>query len=65
MPNFFDEKNPDCNHLKGAQNTFVPKNCSLNVGEIDTFSQFHLHFMSIFCANFFFSKKLQTQTINT
>ena len=31
-----ENTNPNCKHIKVAQNSFVQKSCSQNVGEIDT-----------------------------
>jgi len=43
---------------------FVQKIRTYNVDEIDTYSEFHQHFTSNFCANFLLLKKLQTQTVS-
>jgi len=39
------------------------KELFFDVDEIDTFSQFHQHFMSSSFENIFFPKKLQNQTL--
>jgi len=40
--------NANCKHLKALQNYFVQKSCSQNVGDIDTWSRNHQHFMCSF-----------------
>ncbi len=45
------------------QNTFLRKSYLLNVGKIDTWSQFHQHFKSRICTHILLPKKLQSQII--
>jgi len=46
---------------KNCTNALVQKSFLKNVGEIDTCSQFHQHFMSSFCADIFVPKNYKAK----
>jgi len=53
--------NSNCKHIKAEKALLYLKNWPKNVGEIDTFSQFHQHFTSSFCANILLQKNYKAK----
>jgi len=64
LVNFINVKRANFFYLHfGFEQTFIQKNCTQNVDEIDTLGRFHHHFMSSFCGDILWPKEFEAKTV--